>query len=325
MVLIATIGGNEESLLKNTKVLTEGAIFAAIFALIAFMTIILPLIGSFLIWILPLPFIVYTVRNGWKAGLMLWVVASFVSFIIGGLILVFTAIIFGSSGIVVGELFKRQKSAFIVLLGGSLAYIANLIIFFVFSIIIFDLNPIIVVQELMIESVKTAETMLTTIGQDPSPQLAPFMEFIDQLIFLAPSIIISTGVFYALLIQLVAIAVLKRIGEKVTRFKPFREWAFPKSFLWYYLVTSILILIGLEEGTTLYIVVWNLFPLLEIAMTLQGLAVIFYYSHVKEYTKAIPIGLVVVTFIIPNLLYIYRILGIIDLGFEVRKRIKNSD
>lgn len=311
--------------MKNTKALTEGAIFAAIFALIAFMTIILPILGSFLIWILPLPFIIYTVRNGWKSGLMLWVVATFVSFIIGGLLLVFTAIIFGSSGIIVGELYKRQKSAYIVLLGGSLAYIANLLLFFVFSIIIFDLNPIKVFQELMTESLEAAEMMLTTIGQDPSSQLALYKEFIDQLAFLAPSIIILTGIFYALLIQLIATAVFKRIGEKVSSFKPFREWVFPKAFLWYYLVTSILILIGLEEGTALYIVAWNLFPLLEITMTLQGLAVIFYYFHVKKITKSIPVGLVIVTFIIPNLLYIFRILGIIDLGFELRKRIKNSD
>lgn len=301
--------------------LTEGAIFAAIFALIAFMTVMLPLLGSFFIWILPLPFIVYTVRNGWKPGLMLWVVATFVSLIIGGLLLVFTAIIFGSSGIVIGELFRRQKSAYIVLLGGSLAYIANLILYFVLSIIIFDLNPIIVIQELMTESVKAAETMLLTIGQEPGSQLDPYLEFINQLVFLAPAIIIATGIFYALLVQLIAYAVLKRIGEKSSPFKPLREWTFPKSFLWYYLATSILMLIGLEEGTALYMVVWNLFPLLEITMTLQGLAVIFFYCHAKKFSKSIPIGLIIVTFIIPNLLFIYRILGIIDLGFELRKRI----
>ncbi|WNF37163.1 DUF2232 domain-containing protein [Bacillaceae bacterium IKA-2] len=313
--------------MKNTKVLTEGAIFAAIFAVIAFMAVFLPIIGSFLMWILPIPFIVYTVRNGWKAGLILGVVATLVSFIIGGLLLIPMAILFGSSGVVVGELFRRKKSAFIVLLGGSLAYITNLILYFVLSIVIFDLNPIKVIQELMMESIKAAESMLSTIGQDPGSQLDPYLGFIDQLVYLAPSIIISTGIFYALLVQLIAYAVLKRIGEKVneSRFKPFRDWAFPKSFLWYYLVASIFILIGLEEGTTIYIVMSNLFPLLEIAMTIQGLAVIFYYCHAKNFNKSIPIGLIIVTFFIPNLLYIYRILGIIDLGFELRKRIKKAD
>jgi uncharacterized protein YybS (DUF2232 family) len=309
----------------NTKILTEGAIFSAIFTLIAFMAVILPIIGSFLIWVLPLPFIVYTVRNGWKAGLMLGVVATFVSFFIGGLLLIPTAILFGSSGVVVGELYRRKKSAFTVLLGGSLAYIANLILYFVLSIIIFDLNPIKVIQELMTESVKTAETMLVAMGQDPGTQLIQYLEFIDKLAILAPSIIISTGFFFALLVQLLAYAVLKRIGEKVSQFKPFREWTFPKSFLWYYLVASILILVGLEEGTSLYIVMSNLFPLLEIVMTIQGLAVIFFYFHVKKFNKSIPIVIMIVTVVAPFLLYIYRILGIIDLGFELRKKIKNTD
>ncbi|MCT8139985.1 DUF2232 domain-containing protein [Anaerobacillus sp. CMMVII] len=311
--------------MKNTKVMTEGAIFAAIFSLIAFMTVFIPILGSILLWILPLPFIVYTVRNGWKAGLMLWVVAIFVSTIIGGLVLFFTAIIFGSGGIVVGELYRRKYSAFVVLLGGSLAYIANLILYFILSIVVLGLNPIKVIQELMMESVQTAESMLIAIGQDPGAQLVPMVEFIDRLVYLAPSLIISTGVFYALFIQLIAYAVLKRIGEKISRFKPFRDWTFPKSFLWYYLVTSIFILIGLEEGTGLYMVMWNLFPLLEIAMTIQGLAVVLFYCHAKGFHKSVPVIILVVTFIAPFLLYIYRILGIIDLGFELRKRIKNSN
>lgn len=314
-----------ETELKNTKVITEGAIFAAIFALIAFLSVVLPILGSFIIWILPIPFIVYTVRNGWKPGVMLWVVAIFVSFIIGGLPLIFTAIIFGSSGVVVGELYKRGKSAFTVLLGGSLAYIANLIVYFILSIVVLDIHPVKVIQELMLDSVQTAEAMLLTLGQDPSAQLKPFLEFIDRLMYIAPSIIIITGVFYALIIQVLASAVLKRIGEKVSHFKPFREWSFPKSFLWYYLVASILVLIGVEEGTSLYIVTYNLFPLLEIVMTVQGLAVVFFYCHIKQFNKSIPIIIIVVTVIAPFLLYIYRILGIIDLGFELRKRLKNSN
>ncbi len=315
---------NEGLKMKNTKVMTEGAIFAAIFAILAFATVVLPIFGSILIWILPLPFIIYTVRNGWKPALMLWAVASFVSFLIGGPILLLSAFMFGSSGIVVGELFRQKKPAFTVLLGGSLAYIVNLLLIFIFSIVVFDLHPIKVIQELMLESVQSAEAMLVAIGQDPGAQLEPLVDFIDRLIFLAPSLLISTGIFFALFIQLIAYAVLKRLRIKVARFKPFREWAFPKSFLWYYLVASLFILFGLEEGTALYMVMWNLFPLLEIAMTIQGIAVVLYYFHVKGFHKSVPIIVIVVTFFAPFLLYIYRILGIIDLGFELRKRMKNS-
>lgn len=314
-----------EMKLKNTRVMTEGAIFAAIFAVIAFTTVILPILGSVLIWILPLPFIVYTARNGWKPGILLFIAATFVSFIIGGPLLIFSALFFGSGGLVVGELYKRKKSAFIILLGGSLAYITNLILYFVLSILILDLNPIKVTQDLMRESVGTAEAMLVAIGQDPTVQMAQLMDFVDRLVYLAPSLIISTGIFYALLIQLISIAVLKRIGQNINNFQPFREWSFPKAFLWYYLVTSILILIGLEEGTTLYIVAWNLFPILEIIMTIQGLAVVFYYCYVKEFNKSVPIIILIITFFAPFLLYIYRILGIIDLGFELRKRIKTRN
>lgn len=300
--------------------MTEGAIFASIFAIIAFLTVFLPVLGSILLWILPIPFIVYTVRNGWKYGIMLWVVASFVSFIIGGVLLLFVAVMFGSSGVVVGELFKRKKSAIVVLIGGSLAYIINLIANFIISIIVLDLHPIKVIQDLMRESIETAEAMLKAVGQDPGTQFAQLTEFIDRLMVLSPSLIITTGIFYALFIQLLSYAVLKRIGEDVPKFKPFRDWSFPKSFLWYYLITSIFVLTGLTEDTALYMVVLNLFPILEIAMTIQGLAVIMFYCHVKKFSKSIPLIIIFVTIIASPLLYLYRILGIIDLGFELRKK-----
>lgn len=312
--------------MKNTKALTEGAIFAAIYGIISFMTVGFPILSSVLIWLLPLPFIIYTVRHGWKHGVMLVVVALFLSFILGRVLFLFSALMIGSSGVVIGELVRRKKAAFSVLLGGSLAYICNFILFFILSIVVFDLHPIKLVQEIMMDSVSAAEAMLLTLGQEPNAQLSQLTDFIDQLIYLAPALIISTAVFYALITQLFSYAILKRIGEKVYHFKPFREWSFPKSFLWYYLVTSIFVIVGIEEGTNLYIVIWNLFPLLEIVMTIQGLTVVFYYCHAKKIKRIIPITVVIVSIVIaPFLLFIYRILGIIDLGFDLRKRIKNSN
>lgn len=311
--------------MKDVKVLTEGAIMAALMTLIAFISFTVPLIGSILILAIPIPLVVYTTRHGSKPGIMLWVVANLVSLIIGGPTLVLGTVLFGGTGIVIGELILRRKSAFIVLFGGSLANISALILSFIFSIVVLDIHPMKMIQETMKDSIQTAEKMLIAIGQEPGNQYDPILTMIDQLNYITPALIIITGVVYAILVQLLSVSVLRRIGVTAPKFKPFHEWSFPKSFLWYYLIVSILFVIGFDEGTLLFTIIFNLTPILEMIITIQGLAVVFYYFHIKRVNKAVVVVIVVLSILLPPILLIYRILGIIDLGFELRKRIKNSE
>lgn len=66
----------------------------------------------------------------------------------------------------------------------------------------------------------------------------------------------------------------------------------------------------------------NVTPLLEIAMIVQGAAVMFYFAHVKKISKALPIIILFSALVIPIITFFVRILGIIDLGFDLRSRIK---
>jgi uncharacterized protein YybS (DUF2232 family) len=59
-------------------------------------------------------------------------------------------------------------------------------------------------------------------------------------------------------------------------------------------------------------------------MIIQGLSLVFYYAHAKRMGKALPIIAVVFAVLIPVVLYIIRILGIIDLGFDLRSRFKKK-
>ncbi|MGO4889040.1 YybS family protein [Anaerobacillus sp. MEB173] len=311
--------------MRETRKLTEGAIIAALFAIILFLTLYVPIVGSIVIWLLPIPFIIYVLRHGLKSGLSLLVVTFFVSFIIGGVIVLPLTFLFGTGGIVVGELYRRKKNAFTVLLGGSLTYMANLILYFAGSIVLFDIHPIRAIQEMMLQSVQTAENMLIGIGQENTDQLESFITLIERIDDLTPSMIILTGVTFALIIQLIAKIVVTRLGHDVEGFKPFRNWMFPKSFLWYYLIVTLFVIFGVEEGTSLYLIVWNLFPILELIMTIQGLSLIFFYCHHKQIAKALPISIVIAGFIFPFVLYLVRILGIIDLGFDLRKRMNTQE
>ncbi|MEH7558544.1 DUF2232 domain-containing protein, partial [Priestia megaterium] len=78
---------------------------------------------------------------------------------------------------------------------------------------------------------------------------------------------------------------------------------------------------NIEQGTFMYVAIINIVMGLQMLVVLQGISFIFYFSHQKGYAKAIPIVVTILALIIPIILQIVRILGIIDLGFNLRKQL----
>jgi uncharacterized protein YybS (DUF2232 family) len=130
------------------------------------------------------------------------------------------------------------------------------------------------------------------------------------------------SVVFALASIFVTNLIMKRFRVEVPHWEPFRNWSFPKSIIWYYLATILLYMTNPEQGSALYIVTMNLYIVLEIVLAIQGLAFIYFYFWVKKKGKTIPVLVTISLFIIPVGLHVVRILGIIDLGFDLRKRIK---
>ncbi|WP_066155290.1 YybS family protein [Halalkalibacter krulwichiae] len=309
--------------MKNTRTLTEGALLASVFAVILLLTTYVPFVGIITVWALPVPFVIFTVRRGLKPGLMLWVVSLLLAFLIGGLVTVPTAFIFGSAGLVIGELYRRKLSGFSVLIGAGLIYTFNMLLIFLALVFVVGENPMQLAVDLTREQLEFAESTLGSFGQGED-QLAMMLEMIDTLVYLAPVMIVGVGITLAVITKLISYYVLKRLGHEVSALPAFRNWSFPKAFLWYYLIILILAMVGAEEGTMLFLVIWNLLPLLEIVVAVQGFAVIFYYFHQKKVAKVVPILIVATAILIPPLLYIVRIIGIIDLGFDLRKRMNGQ-
>jgi uncharacterized protein YybS (DUF2232 family) len=106
----------------------------------------------------------------------------------------------------------------------------------------------------------------------------------------------------------------------VEKWKSFKEISLPKSILYYFLLTLLVSMVmNPEEGTFWYMAIINMTYILQFLMILQGYTFIFYYFDKKGFSKAISITIAIVSFIIPIFLYIVGILGIIDLGFDLRK------
>ncbi|MFD2707198.1 YybS family protein [Salibacterium lacus] len=310
--------------MQQTRRITEGAVLSGIFIVMLLLAVFVPFLSTILLWFLPLPFIVFTARYGWKPGVVMAAVSMLLSVFLTALTGLPFAMLSALGGVTMGELMRRRKEALITAAAASVAYICGLTVIYAGTVLLFDIDPLSVLQDIMRQSAEQAQSMLSSLGQETSGELEQYGEMIDRFGQMGPLLIVFTGVLYAFLTQFIAHKVMRRMNMEVEAFPPFRNWNVPRSLLWYYLLTFIVYLVGAEDGSAVQTVMWNLFPLLETAMALQGFTVIFHYCYSKSIPKAFPILLMIFGLILPFILLLARILGIMDLGFQLKKRLESD-
>lgn len=307
--------------MKNTKQLTETAILLALYMLFFAFAFFVPLLGLLFVWVLPLPFVVNTVRNGRNATIGMFIAALVLSlfFTIAAVPLTWT---FASAGFVIGEMFRRKKSSFQILLAGTLTYIVNFVLLYIIMVVFTGLNP---VTETMNSVKATLDSMQAMSGlpEGTEEQMEALYAQLDFITYLVPSMLIIGAIVFAFISQLISSFILKRFQYDVQAWKPFYEWSLPRSLIFYYLIVLILAIIGLEEGTTLFVLVANLEILLGYAMILQGFTVIFAFSKIKEWSLAVPVLITIGSFLLMFPLQLVKLLGILDLGLNLRSRMKS--
>jgi uncharacterized protein YybS (DUF2232 family) len=309
---------------RNVHKLTEGALFLAAFAVLLLMTIYLPILGMAVNLFIALPFIMFAAKNDRKSSLVFLIGALFISFIVGTVFAIPLTISYGLTGLIIGDFIREKKNRLAGYIAGSIIFLLTLVVQYGISVAFFEMDIIGETTQMVEESVDQAFDMMGALGQEPNNQLREqFETSIDMMQVLIPSMFVMASFLMVLLMELVSFPIAQRFGIDVPKWKPFRELKLPKSLLWYYLLVLLAsIAFNPEQGTYWYTAVINLSFILQFFMILQGLSFVYYLSHLKGWSKALPILITVFTFIFPILLYIVRILGIIDLGFDLRKRIE---
>ncbi|PLS02207.1 YybS family protein [Neobacillus cucumis] len=313
--------------MKNIRNLTEGAILLAAFIVFLLITIYIPPLSVISVFILPLPFIMFSAKNGLKHIAVFFLAALILAFIAGSIQGLSTMILFGVAGIVMGYAAQKTKSRTAVLIGGTLTFIVGLIISYVVLATFMKINFIDELNTVLDQSMKQAEPMLKAVGKEEQIKLlkeqnAALVKGIKEL---APGYLIIVSLFYAFVTQWICFPIAKRFGLTVQSWGKFRNLMLPKSLLWYYLAAlGGYLLFHPQEGTYLYLVLVNARFILEMFLFLQGLACLFYIFHQRSIGKGLAMFVVILSFIIPIVHYIIRILGIADLGFDFRKRFEKK-
>ncbi|MBO1514943.1 YybS family protein [Metabacillus bambusae] len=308
--------------MRKVHVITEGALILAIFLVLMLFALYAPIIGTILHLVLPLPFILFTIRHGIPLSIMMLIAGSILSILFGSATNILIAFIFGLSGLTMGYFYKR-KSPMGALIGGSLAYTFSFVITYIGAILFLKLDFIKVSIGLLEESIEQSKSIITALDANTNveQQFEQMEKGLELIHTLTPTIFVTLGILFALFSHLVAIPVLKRLKVEVSPLKPFRDLRLPISLIWYYLIVSVLIMIKLDKDSFYFMALINLYYILQFCVLIQGYSFIYYYSYKKGLSKAIPVIAVIASFLLPIFLYLVRILGIIDLCFPLRDKI----
>lgn len=301
--------------MNHTSSLKDGTLIAGIYILLLIAVLAVPIVNVLFLWALPLPLAYFAARHKLKHSILLYVLLCLISWPIHmyGLILTF---IFAMVGVVIGELHRRKADGFTVLRGVSLAFVFHLTAAYV----AFSLLSDVTIRQLIRTQGEQVRSMLESAGQS-SEQIDIVLESMNMVSYLVPFMIVSVAVVMALLIMWLTGILFRRCEIEAQRLPAFRNWSFPKAFIWIYLLAFVLLLSNPEEGSTLFIAISNVFLLVETVMTIQGFTFILFFFHHKKYPKALGIMVVILGILIAPLQQIIRLVGIADLVLDLKSRL----
>ncbi|WP_282067639.1 YybS family protein [Bacillus pumilus] len=312
--------------MKQTKALVEGAIMISIFSVMMLFYLYVPLLSIIFFLAAPIPIILYTIRHGLKKGIFAGAIGIVISFLIGSLAGLMSAPILIAAGLGMGVFYSRRQPGNAIITG-ALIYLFSFLISFIVSVQLFQVDIMGIAKESIEQMIPMLESVLKQSGaseQNIAKQLKQFREMQDAALSALPVALLIGVTLLAFVNHWFVQPLIKRFVKDMPVLKKFKDMRLPKSMVWYYLLTLLLMLIQTEKGSFLWLVQTSAFQILFILVLIQGFSFIFYYCHEKSISKAVPIFAIVLGVLYPPVGVIVRIIGIADIGFDLREKVKNK-
>lgn len=308
---------------KSNKI-TEGALLTSAYIILILMTAFIPLLGTFTFFALPIPFIIYTARHNWQPALMMFIAAMVLSLIFATLFSLPMTLLMAFGGIMIGKAIYDKRSAYETWARGAVGFIFGLVIVFIMIEFVFQINIFAEMDKVIAESMNLMQSISNQVGLDN--EIDEQMKLLEDQMHLFKDLIPASmaliSILMAFIAQWLSYKIINRLEQRKLYFPKFTAFNLPVSVVWIYFIFLVVLFFVEDDGGSLYIVVMNVVLLLMMLLVIQGFSFIFFFANYKKVSKAIPIIIVVITLLIPGiLLLIVRILGIVDLGYGLKRRI----
>ncbi|WP_197730761.1 YybS family protein [Staphylococcus croceilyticus] len=284
--------------------------------IVALVTYVLPVLGLILCLFATIP------------GVILWN-KSIPSFGIGALVTVILTTLLGNTFVlsamilvlllsfVIGQLLKERASKERIL------YIATayLSIFTLVAFMLLQVFKKMPSASTLIKPFKdTLHDTIVTAGVE-SDYKAILEEGFRQMSVQLPSFIILLIFIFVLINLIITFPILRKFKVATPIFKPLFAWQMNRSLLWIYMIVLLCVMVATEPSIFQSIVL-NFEVVLSLLMYIQGLSLIHFFGKAKRMPDGVSILLMVVGTIITPFTHIVSLLGVLDLGINLKRMIK---
>lgn len=312
---------------QHNQWIKDLAIYGTIFILLLVIASMLPFATLFVVAVMPVPLTIFTYKHGYKRGLLMSGIVLASTLVFAFTLFLISLPLAGLSiivGILVGEAMRKQKHPYETLAQGTLGYMIGfiLLVFVIENVMGVSLMTEyrIIIQESLMQS---QELMQSTGVEVTEEMLKSIEQQMLMILDLLPALLLLGSFIFALILQWISQKVINKVYKETLRFPPFYRLQLPKMTIWLFILVMFLGFIDFGPNSLVTIILLNITLVFWFLFSMQGLSFMFYYLQHKKQSKTLGIVLLVIGLVIlPVGLYVTRILGIIDIGFMLRKRLK---
>lgn len=310
----------------STGALTEGAILAAITALLGVISYYIPFL-TLLVFIWPIPIIILGKRHGLSISILATIAAGVLASLFTPIIYSIPIVImYGLLGIALGFAYHKKWS-FIksILIGYITALLSTIALLEIYSMIT-GISIITELNQMMRLAMEEVNILYQSMGIDPNTMndmVKQMDEVIVSMAQLFPATLLMIPMFVTLINMLVSEKILKRLGYDVIKIPPFRNWRLPNHASFGLFLILIVAILGQYLNLSNFDRVYqNLLYLMLMMFLVQGLSFVAHFFHVKNISRGIRIVGFIMIFVLPLMQSIIQLIGLIDVIFNVRDKIK---
>lgn len=302
---------------NNSKIITYGAMMAVLFSLLILLSII-PAIGIVGIWFVPLPIILNVVKFGTKPTGLVVAVGAIISFLLLNFLGLSIALFMGIVGMAIGHAIRQNKSKIYILMTTMLTSLISGMLLVLGYVKFANINVFDIANDNVKDLLKQIQTSQQALQGPNVLTDEKIQALLTSSQLTLPVAVIMMAFIYAIITIIILSPVLKKLGVKMPKFAKFKDLRFPKIVLFIYLIVLIFKYMGqYEEGTYMYMVILNLSLIIMILFIIQGISFIHFVIDLYKLPKALAwMGTFIA--ILPALNSYVLLLGIIDLGFDLR-------
>lgn len=267
------------------------------------------------IWFLPLPFFLYTAKHSWPSAVPPAAAIGVLSMILLHPLWIFGILFAAATGMVMGAFYRSSASTGTdVVLAGLVVGAAVLLLGLAAAQYGFGLLS--EFQRLWQEQWDlVAEMVQNSVPEASVPPLPPLSAVLPLFlsVLTVPTVLLSAWAGRRFLV---------RSGFPEKRLPPFHRWRFPKSFLFYYLVSCVAAFLFDAESWA-YSFFAGSFMILDILFAVQGLSFLSFLLHRKGLSRGW-LWLAVFALFLPPAAFLLLVLGIMDVGTRMRERLEEG-